>query len=68
MEEFSFFLSAYETLAARNEPGLINLTFQTIALEIRNHKWEARDPAAYPVMDHLAELMDQAGTSTRRHC
>jgi len=60
MEEFSFFLSAFEFMDERNKPALMNATFQTIALEIRNHKWELQDPAARPVMDQLAEIMDEA--------
>ena len=60
MEEFSFFLSAFEFLAEKNKPELMNATFQTIALEIRNHKWELQDYAHLPTMDALAELMDEA--------
>ncbi|MCH7602951.1 MAG: cytochrome C [Planctomycetes bacterium] len=60
MEEFSFFLSAFDFLEAKNKPELINTTFQTIALEIRNHKWELQDYAVMPVMDRLAEIMDEA--------
>ena len=60
MEEFSFFLSAVEFLAEKNKPELMNATFQTIGLEIRNHKWELQDYAHLPIMDALAELMDEA--------
>ncbi|MCZ6834825.1 MAG: cytochrome C [Planctomycetota bacterium] len=60
MEEFSFFLSAYEFLVEKNKPELMNTTFQTIALEIQNHKWELQDYGAMPVMDRLAEIMDEA--------
>lgn len=60
MEEFSFFLSAYEFLDEKKKPELINVTFQTVALEIRNHKWELQDSSVMPVMDRLAELMDEA--------
>ena len=60
MEEFSFFLSAFDFLEAKNKPDLISATFQTIALEIRNHKWELQDYAVMPVMDRLAEIMDEA--------
>ena len=66
MEEFSFFLSAYEFLADGNKTELINTTFQTIALELRNHKWELQDYAHLPVMDALAELMDEAYQANRR--
>ena len=60
MEEFSFFLSAFEFLDAKKKPELIKTTFQTIALEIRNHKWELRDWDAMPVMERLAQIMDEA--------
>lgn len=60
MEEFSFFLSAFEFLEEKNKPELMNTTFQTIALEIRNHKWELRDYSAMTVMERLAEIMDEA--------
>lgn len=60
MEEFSFFLSAYEFLDEKKKTELINVTFQTVALEIRNHKWELQDSSAMPVMDRLAALMDEA--------
>jgi cytochrome c peroxidase len=60
MEEFSFFLSAFEFLETKNKPQLMGITFNTIASEIRNHKWELRDWAAMGVMDRLAELMDEA--------
>ena len=65
MEEFSFFLSAFEFLAEKNKPELMNATFQTIALEIRNHKWELQDYAHLPTMDALAELMDEAYEANR---
>ena len=38
----------------------MSITFRTIALEITNHKWELRDWAAMPVMDRLAEIMEEA--------
>jgi cytochrome c peroxidase len=60
MEEFSFFLSAFEFLDEKNKPELMNATFQTVALEIRNHKWELQDPAARPVLDQLVGIMDEA--------
>jgi len=60
MEEFSFFLSAFEFLDEKNKPELMNATFQTVALEIRNHKWELQDPASRPVMDQLAGILDEA--------
>lgn len=60
MEEFSFFLSAYEFLAARNATGLLDVTFRTVASEIRAHKWDVQDTSYMSVLDRLAELMDQA--------
>lgn len=60
MEEFSFFLSAFEFLDKKKKSELMSMTFQTIALEIRNHKWELRDWSVMPVMDRLAEIMDEA--------
>ena len=60
MEEFSFFLSAYDYLKRVNKTKLIDITFRTIALEIRAHKWDAQNPDYFPVLDQLAELMDQA--------
>ncbi len=60
LEEFSFFLSAYEVLKQKNKPELMNTTFQTVANEIRNHKWELQDQTYLPVMDKLAGLMDEA--------
>jgi len=65
MEEFFFFLSAIEFLDKKNKPELMNITFQTIAQEIRNHKWELRDYAYLPVMDTLAILMDEASEASR---
>jgi cytochrome c peroxidase len=60
MEEFNFFLSAYEFLEEKNKPALMEMTFETIALEIRNHKWELQDPSLMPVMDKMAGIMDAA--------
>ena len=60
LEEFSFFLSAFEFLEQQGKRDLIDATCQTIALEIRAHKWDLQDYAHMPVLDRLAELMDQA--------
>ncbi|MCH9021465.1 MAG: hypothetical protein IID32_01720 [Planctomycetes bacterium] len=38
----------------------MDMTFKTIASEIRNHKWELRDMQFIPIMDDLAKLMDEA--------
>ncbi len=60
MEEFYFFISAYEFLAEKNLLNAIDITFQTIALEIRNHKWELQDLQYLPVMEKMADVMDEA--------
>ena len=65
MEEFFFFLSAFEFLDEKNKPELMNITFQTIAQEIRNHKWELQDYAYLPAMEALAKLMDEASKASR---
>lgn len=66
MEEFSFFLSAYETLRQREKPELIRATFQTVAFEIRAHKWDVQDDEYLPVLEQLAEMMDHADEASRR--
>jgi len=63
MEEFSFFLSAYEYLKEKGKSELIKITFQTIALEIKNHKWELQDLSFLPVMNQLADIMNEATTA-----
>ena len=60
MEEFGFFLSTYEYLKRIEKRELMDLTFQTIATEMRNHKWELQGPEYRPVMEELAALMDEA--------
>ncbi len=66
LEEFDFFLSAYEFLAARGKPRLIDTTLQTIAFEIRAHKWDLQDAQYLPVLDRMAELMDEAYEANRK--
>jgi len=66
MEEFSFFLSAYEFLSKRNKTDLLTATFGTIALEIRAHKWDLQDWTHMPVLDRLAGLMDEAAAALQR--
>jgi cytochrome c peroxidase len=60
MEEFSFFLSAYETLRDKNKPELILTTLQTVPFEIRAHKWDVQDDQYLPVLEQLAEIIDRA--------
>ncbi|MFQ5695276.1 MAG: hypothetical protein ACE5HB_04740, partial [Terriglobia bacterium] len=66
LEEFSFFLSAYEYLRLRDKPELMSTTFQTIAFEVRAHKWTVQDPSYLPVLDRLAALMDRAYAANLR--
>ncbi len=66
MEEFSFFLSAHETLVAKRKPQLMETTFRTIAFEIRAHKWDLQDWTHMPVLEELAGLMDQAAEAVAR--
>ena len=60
MEEFSFFLSAYEFMAQRSKTDLLAMTFRTIAFEIRAHRWDLQNWTHMPVLDRLARLMDDA--------
>ncbi len=60
LEEFDFFLSPYELLKERGKRDLIDVTFGTVAFEIRAHKWDVQDPDNLPVLDELAGLMDRA--------
>ena len=66
LEEFSFFLSAYELLAARGQERLMDTTFATIAFELRAHKWDVQDRRQLPTLDRLAQLMDEALEARRR--
>ncbi len=66
MEEFSFFLSTYEFLKQRQKPDIMNITFQTIAVEIRAHKWGLQDLRYLPVMEQLAQLMDEAYAANKQ--
>ena len=71
LEEFEIFLSTYETLVARDKPELIRILFQTVAFEVRAHKWDLKNPALGPVMEELAQALDigyvalMAGEMTR---
>ncbi len=60
LEEFSFFLSTYDFLKQRRKDELIATTMATIAFEIRAHKWDVQDRRHLPVLERLAELMDEA--------
>ena len=66
MEEFKFFLSSYEFLRTRNKPELMTTTFNTIAQEIRAHKWDVQDDRYLPTLDRLAVLMDEAAEALER--
>jgi cytochrome c peroxidase len=65
MQEFSFFIAAFEFLDEKNKPDLMGLTFRTIATEIRAHKWDLQDYSQMPVLDQMAELMDQADAAVK---
>ena len=66
LEEFSFFLSTYESLESRQKPKLMDVTFETIAFEIRAHKWDLQDRSHLPVLDQMAQLMDEAHAANQR--
>ena len=66
LEEFSFFLSAYEFLKKVNKPDLITITFQTISEEIKNHQWELQDPKYHSTLLKLASLMDEAVLANKK--
>ena len=38
----------------------MDITFKTIAQEIQNHKWELQDQSYLPIMNQLAQIMDEA--------
>jgi cytochrome c peroxidase len=65
MEEFHFFLSVYEFLRARSDTALLEATLGTVAGEIRAHKWDAQDPDCLPLLERMAELMDDARGAVR---
>jgi len=60
LEEFKFFLSAYEYLKQIGKFGLIGVTFQTIAQEIHAHKWDLQDQNYMQVLNLMAKLMEEA--------
>ena len=60
LEEFRFFLSAYEYLKQVGADRLIGTTFQTVSAEIEAHKWDVQDDRLMPVLDRLSELMFEA--------
>ncbi|MGH9816925.1 MAG: cytochrome c peroxidase [Candidatus Acidiferrales bacterium] len=66
MEEFSFFLSTYEYLKKSGKQDLIGMTLETIALEIRAHKWDVQDQQQLPILEGLAALMDEAYRANQR--
>ena len=66
LEEFSFFLSTYEFLASRRLPELMAVTFETVAYEIRAHKWDLQERQYLPVLDRMADLMDAALDANQR--
>ena len=58
LEEFEIFLSTYETLVARRKPEVVRVLLQTVAFEVRAHKWDLKDPAFEPVMEEMAQALD----------
>ena len=60
LEEFSFFLSSYDFAYERGRSDLVGTICQTVASEIRAHKWDIQDPTYMPVLDQMASLMDEA--------
>ncbi len=60
LEEFRFFLSTYEYLKQRGKRDLIGVTFRTIKNEIQAHKWDVQDGQHIPVLNQMAELMEEA--------
>src|SRR5688572_28895576 len=65
MQEFNFFIAAFAFLDEKNKPELMGVTFRTIATEIRAHKWDLQDYSQMPVLDKMAELMDQADAAVK---
>ena len=65
LEEFSFFLSAYEYLKEIGKSDLIDITFQTIAQEIHNHKWDLQDQNYMSILNRMAGLMEEALSSNQ---
>ena len=61
LEEFGFFLSAYEYLKRTGNWGLIDMTVRTIAQEIHAHKWDLQVREYMPILNLMAELMEDAG-------
>ncbi len=41
-------------------------TFETVAFEIRAHKWDVQDDQYLPVLEQLAELMDRAHEASKK--
>ena len=65
LQEFSFFLSAYEYLKRIGKFELIGVTFQTIAQEIHAHKWDLQDQSYMQVLNRMAGLMEEALAANR---
>ena len=63
LEEFSFFLSAYDTLKARGKNDLVGITLETAVQELRFHKWDVQDPGHMPTLDRMVDLLEEARTA-----
>lgn len=66
MEEFSFFLSSHDYTVEIDRPELGAIIFETIAAEIRAHKWDVQDQSYLSVLEDMAVLMDAAYTANRK--
>ena len=60
LEEFEVFMSTYETLLARGKSNVLGIVLRTVAFEVRAHKWDLKDPALEPVMEEMAQALDDA--------
>ena len=60
LEEFGFFISAYEYIMEIGDSDLAATLFKTIEDEIRAHKWDVQDTGYMPVLNELEDLMKRA--------
>ena len=60
LEEFEIFMSTYETLLARGKNDVLGVVLRTVAFEVRAHKWDLEDPSLEPVMEEMAQSLDDA--------
>jgi cytochrome c peroxidase len=60
LEEFSFFLSTYDTLQSRGKEELVGITLGTVLEELRVHKWDLQEGRHMPTLDRLQALLQEA--------